>query len=79
MMYLRLSGKMGAALDPCATIRVPFELANGHERELSFRLGIGNDTEDAVSLEHRFRGSVAAHGVLETVWRYWNQTIGFVQ
>ncbi|MCX6091047.1 MAG: cyclic beta 1-2 glucan synthetase, partial [Candidatus Atribacteria bacterium] len=29
-----LSGKVGTALDPCAAIQVPFELADGQEREI---------------------------------------------
>ena len=75
----RLSNKVGAALDPCATIQVPFELADGQEREIIFRLGTGRDTNDAVNLVHRFRGSAAARGELETVWQYWNHTHGAVQ
>jgi len=34
MTRSRLSGKVGAALDPCAAIQVPFELSDGQEREL---------------------------------------------
>jgi cellobiose phosphorylase len=75
----RLSNKVGAALDPCAAIQVPFELADGQECEIIFRLGTGRDAEDAVNLVHRFRGSAAARGELETVWKYWNHTLGAVQ
>jgi cellobiose phosphorylase len=75
----RLSNKIGAALDPCAAIQVPFELADGQEREIIFRLGAGRDVNDAVSLVHRFRGSSAARGELETLWQYWNQSLGAVQ
>jgi len=78
MTRARLSGKVGAALDPCAAIQVPFELADGQEREFIFRLGAGRDAEDARNLVHRFRGSSAARGVLETVWQYWNHTLGAV-
>jgi len=41
MTRARLSGRVGAALDPCAAIQVPFDLADGQEREIIFRLGVG--------------------------------------
>ena len=75
----RLSGKVGAALDPCAAIHVPFELADGEEHEIVFTLGAGRDADDARGLAHRFRGSAAAHRALEEVWRHWNHTLGAVQ
>jgi cyclic beta-1,2-glucan synthetase len=78
MTRSRLSGKVGAALDPCAAIQVPFELANGQEREVIFRLGVGRDADDASNLAHRFRGSAAARVALEAVWHYWNHTLGAV-
>ncbi|HUJ90092.1 MAG TPA: protein ndvB, partial [Syntrophorhabdales bacterium] len=74
----RLSGKVGAGLDPCAAIQVPFELGDGQERELIFTLGAGRDANDAGSLAHRFRGSAAARDALEAVWQYWNHTLGAV-
>jgi cyclic beta-1,2-glucan synthetase len=79
MTRLRLSGKAGAALDPCAAIQVPFELADGQECEIIFRLGVGRDAADARNLAHRFRGSAAARLELESVWQYWNHTLGAVQ
>jgi cellobiose phosphorylase len=79
MTRLRLSGKAGAALDPCAAIQVPFELADGQECEIIFRLGVGRDADDARNLAHNFRGSAAARHELEAVWQYWNHTLGAVQ
>jgi cellobiose phosphorylase len=79
MNRLRLSGKVGAALDPCGAIQVAFELADGQEREIIFRLGVGRDADDASNLARRFRGSAAARGALEAVWQYWNHTLGAVQ
>jgi cellobiose phosphorylase len=78
MMRSRLSGKVGAALDPCAAIQVSFELADGAEYETVFTLGAGRDAAEASSLAQRFRGSAAAREALEGVWRYWNHTLGAV-
>jgi cellobiose phosphorylase len=75
----RLSGKLGATLDPCAAIQVPFDLYEGQEREIIFRLGVGRSIEDAANLVHRYRGSATARSALEAVWQYWNHTLGAVQ
>ncbi|MFC7095227.1 GH36-type glycosyl hydrolase domain-containing protein [Jeongeupia naejangsanensis] len=79
MRRTRLSGKVGAGLDPCAAIRVSFDLAAGQTHEIVFRLGIGRDTEDAGKLVHRFRGAGAAHDALEAVQQYWRHTLGAVK
>jgi cellobiose phosphorylase len=78
MMQSRLSGRVGSALDPCAAIQVPVELAAGQEREIIFRMGVGRDASDATNLVHRFRGSGVARSVLEAVWQYWKHTLGAV-
>ncbi|HJU49616.1 MAG TPA: glycosyl hydrolase family 65 protein, partial [Pseudogulbenkiania sp.] len=79
MSRLRLSGKVGAGLDPCAAIQVSFDLADRQEREIVFRLGSGRDAGDADKLVQRFRGASAAHGALEAVMQHWNHTLGAVQ
>ena len=78
MTRVGLSGKVGAALDPCAAIQVPFELADGQEREIIFILGVGRNAGDARRLALRFRGSASARSALEAVWQYWNHTLGAV-
>jgi cellobiose phosphorylase len=78
MTRTRLSGKVGAALDPCAAIQVSFDLAAGQEREIVFRLGVGRDADDARNLVNRFRGSTAARGALDAVWQHWKHTLGAV-
>lgn len=78
MSLPQLSCRVGAALDPCAAIQVPFELADGHEREIIFRLGAARNGDGARDLVQRFRGSPAARGALEVVKNYWKHTLGAV-
>ena len=78
MKRIRLSGRVGAALDPCAAIQVSFDLAPGQEREIVFRLGLGQGAADARNLVNRFRGSTAAHDALNGVWQHWAHTLGAV-
>ena len=78
MTRTRLSGRVGAALDPCAAIQVSFDLAAGQEREIVFRLGAGRDADDAGNLVNRFRGSIAARRALDIVWQHWTHTLGAV-
>ncbi|OGR24718.1 MAG: cyclic beta 1-2 glucan synthetase, partial [Desulfobacterales bacterium RIFOXYA12_FULL_46_15] len=78
MMRTRLSGRVGAALDPCAAIQVGFDLAAGQEREIIFRLGSGKDQGDAGKLIRRFQGSTAARKALDEVWQHWAHTLGAV-
>jgi cellobiose phosphorylase len=76
---LRLSGRVGAALDPCAAVQVPFDLANGEEREIVFTLGVGYGVENVRNLLQRFCGSAGSHDALDAVSEYWTRTLGAVQ
>ena len=75
----RLSGRVGAALDPCAAMHVVFDLDDGEEREIVFTLGAGQNSGHAARLARRYRDSTAARKALEDVWQYWNHTLGAVQ
>lgn len=75
----RLSGKTGAGLDPCAAIQTQFDLADGQEREIVFTFGAAQHTDEAHYFIHRFSGSAGARQALETVWGYWNHTLGAVK
>lgn len=74
----RLSGKVGAGLDPCGAIQVTFDLHDGQEREVSFRLGVGRDKDDVNHLIQRFRRADSSRIALEAVWEYWNRTLGTI-
>ena len=79
MRRSRLSGRVGTGYDPCAAIQVVFDLANGGEREIVFRLGAGRNADDAGKLAQRLRGAVAARAELDAVRQYWAHTLAAVR
>ena len=75
----QLSGRVGAALDPCAALRVVVELAPGQTQVVVFRLGAGKTADEARDLVRRWRRFGAAGKALEAVHTYWRHTLGAVQ
>jgi cellobiose phosphorylase len=78
MRHTQLSGQTGAGLDPCAALQVPFDLADGQERELVFVLGAGDNVDEAQQLLRNFSGPASARLALENVWDFWKRTLGVV-
>ena len=78
MRRVRLSGRVGAGLDPCAAMQVPTSLEDGQEKEIVFILGAAGSEEQARQLVQRFRGAANAYRALEGVWHYWSRTLGAV-
>ncbi len=74
----RLSGRTGAGLDPCAAMQTQIELAAGQEREIVFIFGAAQHADEAHYFIQRFGGTAGARQALETVWGYWNHTLGAV-
>jgi len=74
----RLSGKTGAGLDPCGAMQVTFDLADGQERETTFRLGVGRNPGDVQQLIQRFRRAEAGRVTLDGVHEFWNRTLGAI-
>ncbi|WP_211228771.1 GH36-type glycosyl hydrolase domain-containing protein [Desulfovibrio cuneatus] len=79
MSRAKLSGRVGAAMDPCAAIQVVFFLGNGEEKDVVFTLGVGKNLEDARALLHRYAGAEAAHTALNKVGEHWTYTLGALQ
>ncbi len=79
MTRLKLSGKIGIGLDPCAAIQVSVDLAEGEEKEIIFKLGEGKNLGDASSISRQFRTANSVHQSLEKVKTYWEQTISSIQ
>ena len=75
----RLSGKTGAALDPCAVIQIVFDLAEEEEHDVIFRVGVGKNRQHALDIIKASEGSEAAQKALQKVHQYWEKTLGAIQ
>ncbi len=75
----RLSGKTGAGLDPCGVIQVAFELDEGEEREIIFRLGAGKTMEHALEIIKANEGVDTAYNALQQVHKYWEKALGVIK
>ncbi|HEY1065052.1 MAG TPA: cyclic beta 1-2 glucan synthetase, partial [Pirellulales bacterium] len=74
----KLSGKAGAALDPCSALQTYIDLDEKEEREVVFILGASESTSKAQALLQRFKGVGDARRTLEKVWSHWNHWLGAV-
>ncbi|GAB3778870.1 glucoamylase family protein [Dyella agri] len=79
MTHARLSGQVGAGMDPCAAIQLAFDLDDGDEYQIIFRLGMAGDAKAAVELVKRCRGLGTAGAVLDAVRTHWRWTLGKLQ
>jgi|HubBroStandDraft_6_1064221.scaffolds.fasta_scaffold04706_3 cyclic beta-1,2-glucan synthetase len=75
----RLSGNVGAGLDPCGAVQTIIGLALGEEREISFRLGAGKNLSEVQRLVHRYREADASESALQTAQQYWTHTLDTVR
>jgi cyclic beta-1,2-glucan synthetase len=78
MRRVRLAGRVGVGLDPCAAIQAPVFLADGQEKEIAFILGAAGNEDQARSLIHQYGGVASTYKALEAVWHYWSQALGVV-
>ncbi|MDN4039039.1 GH36-type glycosyl hydrolase domain-containing protein [Massilia sp. YIM B02443] len=72
-----LSGRSGAALDPCAALQVALTLAPGETRELVFVLGVaGPASLDASRMVQQHGGAQAAGAAWDSLRAWWDDTLG---
>nr|WP_294515969.1 glucoamylase family protein [uncultured Rhodopila sp.] len=74
----KLSGAVGAGLDPCGALRTTIHLPPGGRAEVVFFLGQGEDADDARHLVTRYR-AMDLDAVLSSVSRHWDGILGAVQ
>jgi cyclic beta-1,2-glucan synthetase len=74
----RLSGRVGAGLDPCCVLQTVVELRPGGRAEVVFLLGQGAGAEEARELVGRWR-QADLDAALGEVSRYWDDVAGALQ
>jgi cyclic beta-1,2-glucan synthetase len=76
---VELSGRVGAALDPCGAVHADFELQPGEEKEVIFLLGAAGSREEVRQHVARFRDGGRVREALDAVKRLWDGVLGAVQ
>lgn len=79
LLQTHLSGRIGAALDPCAALRIGIDLAPGQTHTVIFTLGVGKTADETCDLMRRWRRPSAADEALDAVHAFWRRTLGAVQ
>ena len=76
LQQVQLSGRVGAAMVPCAAILVPVTLEPGASTEVTFLLGECATWQEAKDLVSRFRQEGAVQGEFDRVRSNWDELIG---
>jgi cellobiose phosphorylase len=70
---------VGAGLDPCAALQTQITLIENQERELVFIFGAAKNIDEIQGYIQRMGGVTGARQTLDSVYEYWNHTLGAVQ
>jgi cellobiose phosphorylase len=74
-----LSGRVGAALDPCGAVQVQITLEPGEERTLIGQLGEARDVNGVREIVQRYRSAEAADAASAKTRRFWDELLGSIQ
>lgn len=75
----KLSGRSGAALDPCAALQITIELEPHQNREVTFLLGQTASRDQAVTLIEKFRQAANVNEAFEGVLKHWDGMLNTVE
>ncbi|HEY6230737.1 MAG TPA: glucoamylase family protein [Pyrinomonadaceae bacterium] len=76
---VRLSGRDGAGLDPCAALQITIELAAHENRQFVFLLGEAASKEAAAELVQNFKQPARVNEVFEDVVAHWETLLRRVE
>jgi cyclic beta-1,2-glucan synthetase len=79
MEHERLTGDVGAGLDPCAAVQIVVEIEPGHAAEVTFLLGQADDEEKARALVTRFRDPANVEAAFQETCRWWDRVLTTIE
>jgi cyclic beta-1,2-glucan synthetase len=79
MEHERLTGDVGAGLDPCAAVQVIVEIEPGDTAEMTFLLGQTDDEEKARGLVARFRDPANVEAAFQETRNWWDRLLSTIE
>ena len=79
MEHERLTGDVGAGLDPCAAMQVVVEIEPRQTVEMTFLLGQADDEETARGLVTRFRDPANVEVAFQETRRWWGRLLSTIE
>jgi cyclic beta-1,2-glucan synthetase len=79
MEHERLTGDVGAGLDPCAALQVIVEIEPGDTAEMTFLLGQADDEEKARGLVTRFRDPANVEAAFQETRNWWDRLLSTIE
>jgi cellobiose phosphorylase len=79
MGHERLTGDVGAGLDPCAALQVVVEIEPGDTAEMTFLLGQADDEEKTRGLVTRFRDPANVEAAFQETRNWWDRLLSTVE
>ena len=76
---VRLTGRDGAGLDPCAAIQTVIDLAPHEGREVIFLFGEAESKEEAQSVVARFTNAGNVNEAFEGMLNHWDNLLGTIE
>jgi cellobiose phosphorylase len=79
MQHERLTGDVGAGLDPCAALQVMVEIDPGQTAEMTFLLGQADDEEKARAIVNRFCDPANVEAAFEETRQWWDRLLSTIE
>jgi cellobiose phosphorylase len=79
MQHERLTGEVGAGLDPCAALQVVVEIDPGQTAEMTFLLGQADDEEKARAIVNQFRDPANVEAAFQETRQWWDRLLNTIE
>jgi cellobiose phosphorylase len=79
MGHQRLTGDIGAGLNPCAAVQVTVEIDPNQTAEITFLLGQADDEKQARSVVQHFRDPANVESAFQETCRWWDRLLSTIE